>query len=78
MKGIFSTIEGLSMILLGYFPYMWDLARYLAAMLFQYFFKTELSNILMHEIVITWLFLTLTIVVDTFIKLPFSIYRCEE
>jgi STE24 endopeptidase len=67
----FTFIQGVAFIILGYLPYAWDQSRSIADRMGV--LTGDYSN-LFQEIVITWVFIIITSVVDTVISMPFSLY----
>lgn len=71
IESYFSFFMSLGMTLGGYLPYVWDLAeRYAHGMGLAKSTNTDLYN----EMVITWVFVMICVVVDTVVNLPFSLY----
>mmetsp|Transcript_27667 Transcript_27667/g.38113 ORF Transcript_27667/g.38113 Transcript_27667/m.38113 type:complete len:472 (-) Transcript_27667:1008-2423(-) len=73
-EGCYSIIEGLSMICLGYLPFMWDSSKSLSTSILVAVYPNQETSQLFNEIMITWVFIVLTTLLDTVIKLPFSLY----
>ena len=71
-ESLFSFVESVLFILLGYLPYTWDLSTRVV----QHFGVLDASNYsdLFQEICITWVFILLLTILDTAINLPFSLY----
>mmetsp|Transcript_26156 Transcript_26156/g.43581 ORF Transcript_26156/g.43581 Transcript_26156/m.43581 type:complete len:464 (+) Transcript_26156:53-1444(+) len=73
VESLFTFVEGIAFVLLGYLPYAWDLSGTATASIFNMLSITESSS-LFQEIVVTWVFVVLMSVVDTLINMPFSLY----
>lgn len=74
IEGTFMFGEGIALMLLGYLPYLWDLAE-------QKSIQFGLSAIprnpssLLQEMAVTSIFVALLMLHDTLISLPFSLYK---
>lgn len=66
------------MVCVGFLPYIWDHSEVAASYLLKLSSYTESPSELFKEIVVTWVFLILTTLIDTVMKLPFSLYRLED
>ena len=63
------------MICLGYLPFMWDSSKLLSTSVLLSVYPNNDTSQLFNEIMITWIFIVLTTLLDSVIKLPFSLYR---
>jgi hypothetical protein len=72
-ESVFSFIFALGLLLVGWFPYAWDLSLLSSDYTSNTLLKRELSP-LQSEILTTIIFVVLTSIVDTLFSLPFSLY----
>lgn len=72
-ESVFSFVFALVLLLVGWFPYAWDLSLLSTEYTSSSLLKRELSP-LQSEILTTIIFVVLTSVVDTLFSLPFSLY----
>jgi hypothetical protein len=75
MQGTYSFAEGIFLVCIGFLPYIWDHSEVAASYLLSLSSYTESPTEIFKEIVVTWIFLILTTLIDTVTKLPFSLYR---
>lgn len=73
VESAFSFVEGVAFIFLGYLPFAWDMSEQYATQLKDMVGGGAWST-LFQEIIVTWIFVVLLSLFDTFINLPFSLY----
>jgi len=70
-ESFFSFFLSIVMTLFGYLPFVWDLAKLCAERIGLYSVN---NSDLYNEMVATWVFLMIFVLVDTVVNLPFSLY----
>jgi ABC-type phosphate/phosphonate transport system permease subunit len=72
-EGMFTFVFALFLLLVGWFPYAWDLSTFYCNYTTSVLLKMEISA-LQNEMLTTIYFVLITTVVDTLFSLPFSLY----